>query len=151
MTKSQLTLLKHLATGATLEEIAKKLNISYNTVKTRTKLLYKKFRVNNRKDLIFRAIQLRIIPYSFVKPKFRKRFIKKIEPRQIPSLQDTLSEEEIAYLLLKSCSMKIYEIRETMHLVSAYHERYIHNLVCSKLNARNIIHAITNAIMLGII
>ncbi len=29
MTKLQLTLLKHLATGATLEEIAKKLNISH--------------------------------------------------------------------------------------------------------------------------
>ena len=112
MTKSQLTLLKHLATGATLDEIAKKLNISHNTVKTRTKLLYKKFRVNNRKDLIFHALQLRIIPYSFVKPKFRKRFIKKVEPRQIPSLQDPLSQEEITYLLLKSYSMKIYEIRE---------------------------------------
>lgn len=151
MTKSQFTLLKHLATGATLKEIARKLNISHNTVKTRTKLLYKKFRVNNRKDLIFHALQLRIIPYSFVKPKFRKRFIKRIEPRQIPSLQDPLSQEEITYLLLKSCSMKIYEIIETMHLVSVYHERYIHNLVCSKLNAKNIIQAVTNAKILGII
>lgn len=149
--KSQHDLLKLLATGATLKEIAQQSGVKYNTIKTRTKLLYKIFEVNNRKDLIFKTLKLKIILYTDIKPKFRKRFVKSIKRDKIPYLQETLTHKEITYLLLKACGMKGYEIIESMHLASKYHERYIRNLICYKLNARNITHAVTNAIILGII
>lgn len=50
--KSEIELLKFLATGKTIKECAVYLNKKYYNIQKRTQLLYKKFGVNDRKELI---------------------------------------------------------------------------------------------------
>lgn len=86
LTKSQLELLKLLASGQTVNEIAGCLDKKYDNIKKRVQNLYKKFNVQNRCELIYRAIKVKLISTKDIKPQFRKRFIKS-EPLEIPELE----------------------------------------------------------------
>ncbi len=72
--KSQIELLKLLASGMTLREIAEKTGKKYNNIKKRTQLLYLKFNASSRKDLIRIAKKEGFISHKDITNKFRKRF-----------------------------------------------------------------------------
>lgn len=58
----ELEVLELLANGASNKIIARKLDISPNTVKTHTKNLYEKLEVNNRTEATKKARELQILP-----------------------------------------------------------------------------------------
>ena len=98
VTAKQTELIKALATGATIKEIAENLKSNYNNIQKRTQLLYKKFEANNRLELITNAISNKIITIRDVKKRFRKRFNRKTEIEPIPKPKEPLTEQEINYL-----------------------------------------------------
>ena len=152
LNKTQIILLKILATGHSLKEIAQVLGVSYNTVKTRTKLLYKKFEVSNRADLIHKALDLKLLSRKDIKSKFYKKFIlKKIDVKTQANLTEALTPQEITYLKHSAHGMTANEIIETMNLTGIYHAKYLKWSVCYKLNSNNITEAAYNAQVLGII
>jgi LuxR family maltose regulon positive regulatory protein len=61
LTKRELEILNHLATGRTLTLIAQDLHISQNTMKTHLKNLYKKLEAKDRNDAIEKAKSLLLI------------------------------------------------------------------------------------------
>ena len=132
--KSQLCLLKELAKGKTLKDTATDLRISYNNLQKRTQLLYKKFNVHTRKELIIKDVS----------KKFRKRFIKisnKID-FTIQNLNYKLSPQEQAFLFLASKGKKEYQIRKILNLKGKYHSHCIKELILWKLNSKNMVEAI---------
>lgn len=77
--KGELKLIKLLASGNTLKEIAKKTEKTYNNIHKQTQYLYNKFNVHDRRALIQSAISQQIISTSDIKNKFKKRFTKHTE------------------------------------------------------------------------
>lgn len=140
--KSQLVLLKLLASGMTMKEIAVLLNISSNTAKTRLKTLYKKFGVISRAGLIKRALKFNIIKSTDVKSRFRKRFSKKDYNIEDAGIYEPLTEEEIKYINLICLGKSQKEIIKSIPLSGIFHARVLAITICSKLNAKNITHAV---------
>lgn len=62
VTDRELETLRHLADGLTNKEIARKLDISPNTVKTHLARLYEKLEVSRRTQAIQKAKELSLIP-----------------------------------------------------------------------------------------
>lgn len=147
---SQSILLKLLASGITLKQAARKLGVKYNTIKTRTRVLYAKFKVDNRKDLISKAIELNILSPDDVKCKFYKRFCS-LPINSKPTFEETLNQEEIHYLKLASQGLSAKDIIQNMSLTGIYHARYINLSICYKLGAKNITQAVANAKFVEII
>lgn len=58
LTRREADILRHLATGLPLNEIAKNLNISRNTIKTHLRNLYKKLGAEDRKDAVEKGKKL---------------------------------------------------------------------------------------------
>lgn len=142
--KSQLCLLKELAKGKTLRDTALNLHISYYNLQKRTQLLYKKFNVHTRKELIIKAIERKIISTKDVSIKFRKRFIKvsnKID-FTAQNLNYKLSPQEQAFLFLAGKGKKEYQIRNILNLKGKYHSHCIKELILWKLNSKNMAEAI---------
>ena len=61
LTTAELRLLPLLMTHLTLSEIADRLEVSYNTVKTQTKSIYRKLDVSSRSDAVRRAAELGLL------------------------------------------------------------------------------------------
>ncbi len=61
LTNRELTVLKHLVEGHTIDQIAEMLFISRHTVDTHTKNIYRKLQVHNRSSLTSKAIRDRIV------------------------------------------------------------------------------------------
>ena len=149
--KSQQTLLKFLASGMTLEAIADKLGVKYNTVKSRTKCLYEKFEVKNRNELIGKAISFKLLTTKDVKNLFRKRFKPQITSTQKPQSYYPLNEKELQYLTLASKALPVREIIKEMKLTGRYHAQYFNKVICIKLGARNIFEAVLFALSFELI
>ena len=64
LTEREFQILNLVAEGKTNSEIGDSLFISFHTVKVYLKKLYEKFGVNNRVQLVIKAIQLNIIDLS---------------------------------------------------------------------------------------
>jgi len=58
LTRREADILRHLATGLPLKEIARNLNISKNTIKTHLRNLYKKLGAEDRKDAVEKGKKL---------------------------------------------------------------------------------------------
>ena len=58
LTKREADILRHLATGLPLKEIAANLNISKNTIKTHLRNLYRKLGADGRKDAVEKGKKL---------------------------------------------------------------------------------------------
>lgn len=148
--KSQLELLKLLAGGLTLKEIAEKTGKKLNNIKKRVQLLYEKLDVNNRHDLITIALKNNFISHKNVTNRFRKRFSKiKIQNKTIKNVE--LSEREIKLLKLKSQCLSQAELIEELGLWSYYGLKQLQFYVCKKMECKNILEAVFIAKRLEII
>ena len=58
LTRREADILRHLATGLPLKEIAENLNISKNTIKTHLRNLYRKLGAEDRKDAVEKGKKL---------------------------------------------------------------------------------------------
>jgi ATP/maltotriose-dependent transcriptional regulator MalT len=58
LTRREADILRHLATGLPLKEIAGNLNISKNTIKTHLRNLYRKLGAEDRKDAVAKGKRL---------------------------------------------------------------------------------------------
>jgi ATP/maltotriose-dependent transcriptional regulator MalT len=58
LSERELVIVRHLATGATLNQIGSELFISVNTVKSHVRSIYRKLSATNRREAIARAVQL---------------------------------------------------------------------------------------------
>lgn len=149
--ETPLILLNQLALGITLREIAAKLNVSSNTIKTRVQTLYNKLGVTCRSDLIYKALKLGILTYADIKPKFRKRFIKIKTTKPEALLLTYLTGEEARFLYLISQGHKTKNIIKMMGLSGTYHARILKSSILWKLNSKNIVQAVVSAKLLEII
>lgn len=61
LTERQMTILDYVSKGFTAKEIAEVLNISYFTVTTHVKHIYRKLKVNSRTEALYEAAQLGLI------------------------------------------------------------------------------------------
>ena len=61
--KSQIELLNQLAKGDTIKETAERMKLKYYNLQKQTQLLYKKFKVKNRTELIQKALNRNIIAH----------------------------------------------------------------------------------------
>ena len=119
--KSQEELLKLLASGLTLREIADRTGKKVNNIKKRVQLLYQKFDVQSRQELISVAIKKEFISHKDVAKKFRKRFLKaKFDKMKIIKKPD-LSERELKLLQLRAQNIRQ---KDFFHLVQG-------NISCS--------------------
>ena len=151
LTRSQIALIKTLAGGDTLKNAAVQLESSYESVKKRTQLLYKKFAVKNRTELIKKALQLKLIANKDVKPKFRRRFVKVPVSSAKPVLRESLTSKENQYLQLTAYGFTKEEIMKKMRLPNIYFCNYLTLCICGKLNAKNINQAVVFAFQLHLI
>ena len=62
ISRSELTVLREIATGRSNKEIAAQLNVSPNTVKTHVSRLFEKLGARRRTDAVNKARQLGIVP-----------------------------------------------------------------------------------------
>lgn len=150
LTSTQLCLLKLLASGSTLQEIALMCGKKYENIKKRTNNLYKKFKVQNRLDLVRKAIKADLIKTGDVTVRFKKRFIKD-EFLHDACLCQNLTEEEIRYLYLVSIGKTQREIVCIMNFYGIYPAQYIRKCICLKLNCKNMTQAVRTAFILKII
>lgn len=148
---SQLELIKMLARGYTLQETADKMNLKYCNLQRRTQLLYKKFGVNSRKELINKALEQKIIKTSDISNKYRRRFLKSPLVNSTPKLIEPLSDNEKEYLQLIAAGYSKQEIIEELHVLNIHFCNYIQNCICYKLNAKNILQAVIFAYKLNIL
>lgn len=147
---SQLVLIKELAKGDTLNNIAISLNIKYYNLQKRTQNLYKKFAVNNRKELIYKALKENVITTKDISKKFRKRFLKNLDSINLPKSEKYfLSSQEVIYLILKSQGFTEVEIREIMGLKGKYHSFCIANSILMKLDVKNFVQALVKYYNMG--
>lgn len=143
--KSQTDLLKQLAKGLTIKQTAELMNLKYYNLQKRTQLLYKKFNVKNRTELIKKALELKLIAYSDITPKCRKRFLKSMPAEEAPTPlppRYELSQEEITLLQLSANGATRKEIVEQMHLLNVNVANCIAGRACYNLRAINITHAV---------
>jgi len=61
LTKREMEILRRLATGVTISQIAATLHISNNTIKTHLKSLYRKMEVDSRQDAVAKGLELVIL------------------------------------------------------------------------------------------
>ena len=61
LTERELSILSYVSRGFTAKEIAEMLEVSYYTVTTHVKNIYRKLKVNSRAEALFEAIQLGLI------------------------------------------------------------------------------------------
>jgi LuxR family maltose regulon positive regulatory protein len=69
LTGAELRLLPYLATHLTFPEIASRLFISRNTVKTEAVAIYRKFGVSSRSQAIERAVEIGLLESSIYPPR----------------------------------------------------------------------------------
>ena len=149
--KSQQELIKLLACGYTLKEIANKTNKKYFNIQKRTQKLYEKFGVNNRGDLIRKAIEYKIITTKDIKPLFKKRFTRIKNSIYEIKLLAPLSERAFNFLKLKSSGKSDSEIIQIMGLYGTYPIWEIKRELYSKLDSTNILQVIYKPVKLEII
>ncbi|MBP3923746.1 response regulator transcription factor [bacterium] len=152
--KSQIELLNQLAKGDTIKETAERMNLKYYNLQKRTQLLYKKFNVKTRKELISKAIKYKIIKTSAITPKFRKRFLKNmpVEIEPLPTKpRFKLEDDEITLLKLSATGATRKEITKQMHLYNVYAANCIASRACYNLYASNITQAVAIAKVLNLI
>lgn len=138
--RSQLDLLRLLATGMSLREIAEIMGKTYNNIHKRTNLLYEKFWVNSRKELIEEALKQNFIKNKDVKNRFRERFVKKSDTQMIVKAELTL--KEVKFLLLKKEGALQKEIMKQLDLWSFYQYRQIRSRILDKLECKNLNQAV---------
>lgn len=149
--KSQLELLKFLAAGYTLKEIAQKTNKKYYNIQKRTQNLYKKFWVDNRSDLICKSIEEGILSTRDVKQLFKKRFTKiTIKEKEI-KLLEPLSNRAMLFLKLKSVGKSDNEIIKLLNLYGTYPIWEIKRELYYKFDCDNMLQVINKAFKLEII
>ena len=152
---SQKELLKILAQGYTLNEIAKIFNCSHDNIKKRTKRLYKKFNAKNRKELIQKAIKLKFLGYKDISYKFRKRFLKKdinISSKiNVPDNIEPLNESEMKIFNLAVKGYTKKEIVKELNLLNMHSCNVSFYIILRKLKAENITNAVCIAIKSGLI
>ncbi len=68
LTAAELRLLPYLATHFTFPEIASRLFVSRNTIKTEAVSIYRKFGVSSRSEAIERAVQIGLLESSIYPP-----------------------------------------------------------------------------------
>lgn len=152
LTESQWKLLKFLACGLTLREIADALGTNYNNIKKRTQNLYFKFGAADRYCLIKLAIEYGFITTKDIKPRFRKRFIKENTIDNINHKEiSMLSEREKIFLLLLGEGKTQTEIITVMELYGTYPVWELKRSICAKLACENFVRAVYVAKKLGII
>ena len=140
---SQLELLKLLASGLTLKEIAIKLDKKYENIKKRTQKLYIKLKVTNRGSLIRSAIEYKLISTKDVKSRFRKRFVKNnINHNIITETTGKLTENEKIFLKLLSLGKTQNEIIQIFGFYSPYLITNLRQNVCKKLDCKNLTQAV---------
>lgn len=139
--KSQIELIKMLARGYTLQETADKMNLKYCNLQKRTQLLYKKFGVNSRKELIEKALEQKIIKTSDISNKYRRRFLKYQDADAQPQLIEPLTDLEKQYIRLIIAGESKQMIVKKLHVLNIHFCNHIQNCICYKLNAKNILQA----------
>ncbi len=152
---SQKKLLEALAAGNTIRQIAIDLNCSFESIKKRTRNLYKKFNVNNRSGLIDTAIKYKFLSYKQVSKKFRKRFFKNEininSDIKIPEDFKGLDEKELNILCLAAIGCTRKQIIKILGFFNEY-ELFCHCYeINKKLNAVNMTNAVCIALKLGLI
>lgn len=147
---SQLNLIKLLAKGDTIKEIALKTNAEYWAIQKRTQLIYKKFGVKNRLALITKAIEQSLIKTEDVSQKFHERFVKMPEGVK-PELIEKLARRELMFLFLWSLGCRKKKVMELLNLPNLYFCNYLITEICKKLNAKNITQAVIFAYKLKLI
>lgn len=151
ITTSQKDLLILLATGLTLKEIAQKSEKKLNNIKKRVQLLYIKFDVNSRRELINQAIKNNFISCKDVSKKFRKRFGKSKPEEKYINKNINLSDKELKLLILKSQNIKQSEQIKLLGLWSYYGLKQLEYHVCEKFECEKLIEAVFIAKNFGIL
>jgi LuxR family maltose regulon positive regulatory protein len=67
LTEREMAVLRLLRGSLTLPEIAAELELSPDTIKTHTRVIYRKLDVHNRRDAVSRGQQTGILPPGIVK------------------------------------------------------------------------------------
>lgn len=151
LTQNELIVLKQLAKGHTLKQIAQNLNKSYHSIHQFTRRLYHKFKVTNRLKLIEKALELDIIKYANISKKFRDRFCHPERENVTIELVEPLTDEELTYLKLVIEHNTKKQIIEKLNILNINFCNYIIWNICCKLKARNITQAAYHAGVLGIL
>lgn len=63
LTEREEDVLQHLARGYSYAEVAKRMNVSINTIQTHIRGLYAKLEVHSKSEAIFEARQLGLLPH----------------------------------------------------------------------------------------
>ena len=108
---------------------------------TFSQLLYKKFGVNSRKEVIEKALEKKIIKTSDISNKYRRRFLKYQDADAQPQLIEPLTDLEKQYIRLIIAGESKQEIVKKLHVLNIHFCNYIQNCICYKLNAKNILQA----------
>lgn len=151
ITKKQEELIRLLAKGFTIKEIADILNLSYYNIQKRTQILHKKFNVHKRHQLIDAAIKNCIIRYADLTSRYRKRFVKFEFTVPKVTITEPLTEQELEYLKLLAKGETKKNILKEMKLLNMNFCNYIQNNICKKLNAKNRVQAVFFACILKLI
>ncbi len=151
LTINELAVLNQFAKGYTKKEAAENLGKSFNSIHQFTRRLYKKLRVHSRLDLIKRALELKLIPYSALTKKFRERFCRPKHEEVTIELREPLTDEELNYLKLVIEHNTKKQIIEKLNILNVNFCNYIAWNICCKLNARNMTQAAYHAGKLGIV
>lgn len=150
--KRQEELIRLLAKGFTLKEIAKILNATYYSIQKRTQVLYKKFSVNKRAELIDVAVANNIISYADLTGRYRKRFVKPIKIKiSKVNLSEPLTEQELQYMKLLADGKRKKDIMKEMKLLNINSCNHLQDSMCKKLNAKNKTQALFFACILKLI
>lgn len=153
LTENELIVLKELAKGDTLKQIAQNLGKSYHSIHQFTRKLYQKLKVNNRRNLIIRALELKLLTYTAISKKFRDRFcIPPKTAKETIKLREPLTDEELAYFrlaIIQHYTKK--QIIEKLNILNINFCNYIISNICYKLYARNLTQAAYHAGILGIL
>lgn len=139
MTNNQKTILLALAQGKTLKLTAQELNLKYDNFTKQTQNLYKKFNVHNRKELILKALQQRLISSKNISKSYKKRFTK-FPKHTLPT--EKLNTTEKQYLELAAQGFTKEQIIKEMNILNMNFCNYIIYEICNKLNAKNITNAV---------
>ena len=151
VTNSQKELIKALAKGFKLRETSKIMNINYNNLQKRVQLIYKKFGVHSRQDLIYKAISQKIITTKDVTNRYRNKYIKiKQTPKtdlllkyiKYCSGEYKLNKLELNYLIAKLNGKSVREILEILPIYGKYHAKCIEYNIVHKLEVDSIFEAI---------
>jgi len=140
---SQIELIKTLAKGYTIQECAIIMGKNYYDIQKRIQLLHSKLNVNNRKELIKKAIKLEIIKTVDISKRFRKRFFKIKKNKLLPinkvlKTSIELSNIEIEFLKLYSKGYSMSKIGKILGLKGQYHINCINYNICNSIGVANL-------------